>query len=127
MCLRRIAAAPIIMHKLFCVAELVELIVQNVTVLTSPRKRSRTHLSLLHPVSYKDVKSLGLTAKVFREPSLNAIWREAQCSLFPLLRAIDLVGGNRKHGYVRPSFCLLSVSLALTVVCSGLPPATRGA
>jgi len=86
------------MHRVFYVPELVELIVQNVLSddPTSPRNvrlefgASSSNLLFLGVDGYRDARSLSLTARVFVEPSLNAMW-SIQYSLRPLLRSVDAV------------------------------------
>lgn len=78
-----------VMHPLFAIAELVGFIVLQLApsdddVITNSFQP--VHFTCLDQDSYHALTSLGLTASVFREASLDALWRN-QCTLVPLLRA----------------------------------------
>ena len=79
------------MHRLFLIPELVEVIVEYLVLFDgSFDSRDKTSFTGLLPESYKDVKSVGLAARVFREASLNAIWCRTY-SLVPILRSAGIV------------------------------------
>ncbi|KAH8090993.1 hypothetical protein BXZ70DRAFT_489004 [Cristinia sonorae] len=85
------------MHKVFEIPELVDLIVQCLVVYTPiPLKyRPTPVLSCLTTDAYREIIAVGQTARLFRNPSLNALWR-VQISLIPLLRSVGLVTREEK-------------------------------
>ena len=52
--------------------------------------RQPSHFTHMSEDAYRDVTSLGLTSKIFREATLSAIW-DTQYSLIPLFRSVGLV------------------------------------
>lgn len=100
------------MHRLFTIPELVDVVVhclapRNDTAeprsTAAPGIPSGSNLTGLPSDTWRDVTSLGLTASLFRESALNAIWH-TQHSLLPLLRSVDVadIGDDQPDGrYVR--------------------------
>ncbi|KAH8103100.1 hypothetical protein BXZ70DRAFT_772036 [Cristinia sonorae] len=76
------------MHILFTIPELVEPIVKHLIVPGSRFSKKSSELSYLSDDAYRDITAVGQTARLFRESSLDAIWR-VQISLLPLMRAVD--------------------------------------
>lgn len=123
------------MHRVFTVSELVELIVENVAgherLTRSRRESDEPNLSGLSSTVYRDVTSLALTASLFREGSLNAIWH-TQHSLLPLLRSADAVIHVRRRDpvdgwfiedYVRAAALSLVFRVTQRFTCTGMPQA----
>ncbi|KAH8090990.1 hypothetical protein BXZ70DRAFT_488136 [Cristinia sonorae] len=77
------------MHRLFAIPELVDLVVESLAdpPSCSERKFLSTNASYLDRYAYEDVKAVGQTARLFREATLDVIWK-TQSSLTPLLRSI---------------------------------------
>ena len=80
------------MHRLFHVPELVHCIVDE-----AAGKRGEPHIRCcgshdtgMRYDAYEAVTALGLTSRVFREASLDAIWH-TQLTLIPLFRSVGLV------------------------------------
>ncbi|KAH8101432.1 hypothetical protein BXZ70DRAFT_1064014 [Cristinia sonorae] len=81
------------MHRVFYVAELVELMVEAAVDRDTTYIQDHGHLAPLHPLpraSFAAITSLALTCKLFREPCLNAMWH-TQISLVPLFRSVGAV------------------------------------
>lgn len=97
------------MHRIFLIPELVGCIVEK-AVIHAHRKQDRfSQLTRLSTAAYRDVTSLGLTSRIFREPSLDAIW-SIQISFLPLLRCIGAVTEHRileENGDVATYVCYL--------------------
>lgn len=107
------------MHAVFTIPELTQAIVENVvqTRTDGDRRailRVQHRFSTLTNESWEDLKSLGLTARTFREPCLDAVWR-TQTSLVPLLRSVGVVARSPEHpaSYVQDEY-VRDVLLALT-------------
>lgn len=91
------------MHQIFYIAELVEMIVQAVAD-RRPDHYFQYRYTNLCVEAYNSVQSLGLTAKVFREASLDAIWH-TQKSLVPLFLSVNLLQRGEEGGsFVRSIF-----------------------
>lgn len=74
-------------HRIFHIPELVH------TIVEAAATGGRLPLRFIHTSvdAYRDVTSLGLTSKIFREAALKAVW-DTQYSLIPLFRSVGLVG-----------------------------------
>lgn len=78
------------MHRIFFIPELVECIVEKAAIHARHYQDRSSQLTRLSTAAYRDVTSLGLTSRIFREPSLDAIWT-IQIAFLPLLRCIGAV------------------------------------
>ena len=122
------------MHPMFTIPELVERIVFFVSTLPEDTSRitkrsSRSSSGYLPPGAYVDIVSLGLTASLFREPSLDQIWR-TQTSLIPLLRSVMPISRRvndyrvKEKFYVRdsriPTLCKLISNINSTGLATAL-------
>ncbi|TCD68362.1 hypothetical protein EIP91_011000 [Steccherinum ochraceum] len=82
------------MHKAFEIGEIVDLIVAKLIEgnraldVHAPKRRFGNYKDDCKP--FRDIISLGSTASIFREPSLNAIWYR-QRSLAPLFNSLGLL------------------------------------
>lgn len=109
------------MHRLFCIAEVVDNIVDAVVSKRLDEDEDDDDVDVDDPHqftgiwderAFKEVKALALTSKTFREATLNAMW-STQKSLLPLFRSIGIISdhseveGRRSWTYARvlvPSF-----------------------
>ncbi|TCD66084.1 hypothetical protein EIP91_001842 [Steccherinum ochraceum] len=95
------------MHSLFLITELVEHIVASMAKVERPDPDNLCHclIQSLTPDAAKDIRSLGLTARLFRDPTLDALWR-VQSSLAPLFRSVGAVGPPQTPIIERESWTL---------------------
>ncbi|KAH8090988.1 hypothetical protein BXZ70DRAFT_488191 [Cristinia sonorae] len=90
------------MHAVWAIRELVDHIVGHLvdsSETSSSRlyvRSSTKYLSYLTDDAYRDVSSVGMSARLFRESSLDVIWR-TQIHLLPLFGLIGLVADIDEH------------------------------
>ena len=104
------------MHDVLLIPELIEAIVQHV-INRGPivRRNTTGDMALackLHPDARRDILSLGLSSKAFRQVYLDAMWH-TQFSLVPLLYAvgvIDISERGKRMPKVRCHFTMCALS-----------------
>lgn len=92
------------MHRIFHIQEMVDLVVQKLSVTSRPTeilpyavREVPTYYDHLHHLGMdvrRDVRNLGRVGRIFREPCLNALWYH-QGGIGELFRMISAVKGYR--------------------------------